>query len=91
MNCERDLRDEDSDKAVDLIVAIPKARTNPGMLALLAAGALEDVTGMETIDWIEREAAANKRFHDLLRGVWYCRASDGLKARLDTLVAANRR
>ena len=34
---------------------------------------------------IEREAAANKRFHDLLGGVWYYRASDELKARLDAL------
>ena len=45
---------------------------------------------METIDRIEREAASDKRFHDLLGGVWYYRASDELKARLDTIVAGNR-
>jgi Family of unknown function (DUF6869) len=60
------------------------------MLALLAAGPLEDVISMETIDRIEREAAANKRFHDLLGGVWYYRAPDELKARLDALVRQNR-
>jgi hypothetical protein len=41
---------------------------------------------METIDRIEREAHADKRFHHLLGGVWYYRASDELKARLDALV-----
>jgi predicted transcriptional regulator len=81
MDYERDLRDEDSDKAIDLIVEILKRETNPRM----AAEALEDVISMETIDRIEREAAANKGFHDLPGGVCYCRASDELKARLDAL------
>ena len=45
---------------------------------------------METIDRIEREAAADKRFHDLLGGVWYYRAPDELRARLDALVGWNR-
>jgi hypothetical protein len=45
---------------------------------------------MVTIDRIEREAAADKRFHDLLGGVWYYRAADELKARLDALVGLNR-
>ena len=48
------------------------------LLSLLAAGPLEDVISMETIDRIEREAAADKRFHDLLGGVWYFRAPDEL-------------
>jgi hypothetical protein len=80
----------DPDKAIDLIVEISKIETNPVMLSLLAAGLLEDVISMETIDRIEREAAVNKRFHDLLGGVWYYRASDELKARLDALVGQNR-
>ena len=91
MNSEWDLRNVDSDKAIDLIVEIPKLETNPGMLALLAAGALEDVISVGTIDRIDREAAAKKRFHDLRGGVWYYRASGELKARLDGLVGANRR
>ena len=61
------------------------------MLSLLAAGPLEDVISMETIDRIEREASVIKRFHDLLGGVWYYRAPDELKARLDALVGQNRR
>jgi hypothetical protein len=49
-------------------------------------GALEDVISMETIDRIEREAKTNKRFHDLIGGVWYYRASDALKTRRDALI-----
>jgi hypothetical protein len=90
MDYERDLREEYPDKAIDLIVEILKIETNPVLLALLAAGPLEDVISMETIDRIEREASTNKRFHDLLGGVWYYRAPDELKARLDALVGQNR-
>jgi hypothetical protein len=90
MDYERDLREEDPDKAIDLIVEILKLETNPVMLSMLAAGPLEDVISMETIDRIEREAAADKRFRDLLGGVWYYRAPDELKARLDALVGQNR-
>lgn len=90
MDYERELREEDPDGAIDLIVEILKIETNPVMLSLLAAGPLEDVISMETIDRIEREAASNKRFHDLLGGVWYYRAGDELKARLDALIADNR-
>ena len=56
------------------------------LLSMLAAGPLEDVISMRTIDRIEREAAANKRFRDLLGGVWYFRAPEELKARLDALI-----
>lgn len=90
MDYERDLREEDPGRAIDLIIEILRIETNPALLSLLAAGPLEDVISMETIDRIEREAAANKRFHDLLGGVWYYRASDELKARLDALVGDNR-
>jgi hypothetical protein len=90
MDYERDLREEDPDKAIDLILAILKIETNPVLLSLLAAGPLEDVISMETIDRVEREAAANKRFHDLLGGVWYYRAPTELKARLDALIGQNR-
>jgi hypothetical protein len=90
MDYERDLREEDPDKAIDLILEILKIETNPVLLSLLAAGPLEDVISMETIDRIEREAAANKRFHDLLGGVWYYRAPAELKVRLDALVGQNR-
>jgi hypothetical protein len=90
MDYERDMREENADKAIDLIVEILKIETNPVLLSLLSAGPLEDVISMETIDRIEREASVNKRFHDLLGGVWYYRASDELKARLDALVGDSR-
>ena len=86
MDFERDLREEDPDRAIDLILQILDIETNPVLLSMLAAGSLEDVISMNTIDRIEREAAANKRFHDLLGGVWYFRAPDELKARLDALI-----
>jgi hypothetical protein len=90
MDYVRDLREEDPDKAIDLIVEILKIETNPVMLSLLAAGLLEDVISMETIDRVEREASVNQRFHGLLGGVWYYRVPDELKARLDALVGQNR-
>jgi hypothetical protein len=90
MDYEGELREEDPDKAIDLIVEILKIETNPVLLSLLAAGPLEDVISMETIDRIEREASTNKRFHELLGGVWYYRAPDELKGRLDALVGDNR-
>ena len=89
MEYERDLREEDPDKAIDLILEILKLETNPVLLSLLAAAPLEDVISMATIDRIEREASKNKRFQKLLGGVWYYRASDELKARLDALVGEN--
>jgi hypothetical protein len=91
MDHERDLREEDPDKAIDLILQILEIETNPVLLSVLAAGPLEDVISRRTIDRIERAAAANKRFHDLLGGVWYYRASDELKARLDVLIGPVRR
>ena len=69
-----------------LIVEILEIESNPALLSLLAAGPLDDLISMETIDRIEREASANRRFRDLLGGVWYYRASDEPKARLDALV-----
>jgi hypothetical protein len=88
---ERYLREENPDKAIDLIVEILSIETNLTLLSLLAAGPLEDVISMATIDRIEREASANPQFHNALGGVDYDRASDELKARLDALFGLNRR
>ena len=71
---------------LDMILEVLKVETNERMLGYLAAGPLEDVIGMNTIDRVEREAAANERFQRLLGGVWYYRAPDELKARLDALI-----
>ena len=83
---ESDLKDEDPDKMFDLILEILKIETNPMVLSLLAAGPLEDIIGMETIDRVEREAAANDRFHDLLGGVWYSSAPQEIQTRLDAIL-----
>ncbi|WP_448034579.1 DUF6869 domain-containing protein [Bradyrhizobium liaoningense] len=90
MDFERDLREDDPDRMIDLILEILKIEANPVLLSLLAAGPLEDVISAGTIDRIEREARVNERFRDLLGGVWYYRASDELKTRLDALVGESR-
>ncbi|MGY8632537.1 hypothetical protein RAD15_08570 [Bradyrhizobium sp. 14AA] len=90
MDFERDLREDDPDGIIDLILEILKIESNPVLLSLLAAGPLEDVIGIATIDRIEREARINERFRDLLGGVWYYRSSDEVKARLDALIAESR-
>jgi hypothetical protein len=90
MDFERDLREDDPDRMIDLILEILKIESNPVLLSLLAAGPLEDVISVGTIDRIEREARADARFRDLLGGVWYYRAPDELKARLDALVGEGR-
>ena len=90
MDFERDLREDDPDRAIDLILEILDIETNPVLLSMLAAGPLEDVISMNSIDRIEREAGADTRFRDLLGGVWYLRAPEELKARLDALIGENR-
>ncbi|OAF19008.1 MULTISPECIES: DUF6869 domain-containing protein [Bradyrhizobium] len=90
MDFERDLREDDPDRMIDLILEILRIESNPVLLSLLAAGPLEDVISLATIDRIEREACVNTRFRDLLGGVWYYRASDELKSRLDALVGQER-
>ncbi len=91
MDFERDLREDDPDRMIDLILEILAIERNPALLSLLAAGPLEDVISTATIDRIEREAHANTRFHDLLGGVWYYRASEEVKVRLDALIGDARR
>jgi hypothetical protein len=91
MDFERDLHEDDPDGMIDLILQILKIESNPVLLSLLAAGPLEDVISVVTIDRIEHEALAGARFRDLLGGGWYYRALDELKARLDALVRQSRR
>jgi uncharacterized protein DUF6869 len=83
---QRELIEYDPDSAVDLVVAVLKTETNPFLLSVLAAGLLEDVIDMPVIDRIEREAAADPRFLALLRGVWYARKPDEVRARLDAIL-----
>jgi uncharacterized protein DUF6869 len=83
---QRELIEYDPDSALDLVVAVLKVETNPFLLSVLAAGLLEDVIDMPVIDRIEREAAADPRFLELLGGVWYSRKPDDVKARLDAII-----
>ncbi len=83
---ESDLRAEDPDRALAIILEVLKIEANPNMLSYLAAGPLEDLITLDTIDMIEAEAAKNERFRWLLGGVWYYTAPDELKARLDAIL-----
>jgi hypothetical protein len=83
---ESDLRAENPERALAIILEVLKIETNPNMLSYLAAGPLEDLITLETIDMIEAEAARNERFRWLLGGVWYSTAPDELKARLDAII-----
>lgn len=86
MDYERDLVRDDPGAVIDLVIEILKIETSPEMLSLLAAGLVEDIIAYETIERIEREAAVNERFRDLLGGVWYANKGAELKARLDAIV-----
>jgi hypothetical protein len=83
---ETELKNEDPHKMLDVILEVLKIETNPRVLGLLAAGPLEDIVGYQTIDRIEREAAANDRFHDLLGGVWYSTEPPEIQKRLDAIL-----
>jgi len=83
---QRELIEYDPDSALDLVIAVLKIETNPFLLSVLAAGLLEDVIDMPVIDRVEREAAADPRFLALLRGVWYSRKPDEVRARLDAIL-----
>lgn len=83
---ENDLRADDPERALAVILEVLKLETNPNMLSYLAAGPLEDLISMDTIDLIEAEAARNPQFKSLLGGVWYYSAPEELKARLDAII-----
>jgi hypothetical protein len=83
---ESELRSEDPEHALAIILEILKIEANANMLSYLAAGPLEDLITLDTIDMIEAEAAANEHFKWLLGGVWYYTAPDELKARLDAII-----
>jgi hypothetical protein len=83
---EDDLLGHEPDRTLDAILEILRIETDEELLGLLAATLLECVISFETIDRIEREAAANDKFRWLLGGVWYWTEPDELKARLDAIV-----
>lgn len=85
---ERELLERQPDRALDLVLAVLEIETDPNLLSLLASGLLESLIGPDTIDRVEREAAADGRFRELLGGVWYHNEPDELKRRLDAIVNA---
>ena len=83
---ESELREENPECALAIILEVLSLETNGQMLSYLAAGPLEDLISMNTIDMIEAEAGRNEKFKMLLGGVWYNTAPDELKARLDSII-----
>jgi hypothetical protein len=88
---ERDLVERDRERALDLVLAVLARDPDPRLLPYLATGLVEDTIGPDTIERIEREAAANPAFRALLTGVWCAHARDGLRARLDAVTGRVRR
>lgn len=86
MQFERELIERHPDAAIDLVLEVLQIETSPQLLSVLAAGLVEEVIDLATIDRIEREAAGNERFRDLLGWVWYFDQPPELRARLDAIV-----
>ena len=84
---ERDLREDNPDRALDLILAVLLIESNPVVLSVLAAGPLEDLISMAMMDRFEGEAATNPQFKELLGGVWYSRQSEEIQSRLNAILA----
>ena len=83
------LQRDDPDAVLDVILEILKIETDVAVLSFLAAGPLEDLVSDRTIDRIEREAQADEKFRELLRGVWYWNEDHELKRRLDAITGLN--
>ena len=83
---EDDLKANDPDRLLDLVLEILRIERHPAVLSFLAAGPLEDLVSVDTIERIEREATASEAFCALLGGVWYYNVQPELKARLDAII-----
>jgi len=83
MEFERRLIERNPDAAIDLVLEILRIETSPQMLSVLAAGLVEDVISRDTIGRIEREAAANERFRELLGWVWCSDHGAELRTRVE--------
>jgi hypothetical protein len=83
---EYDLKNGDPDRLFDLVMEILRIEQNPCVLSFLAAGPLENIVSLDTIERIEREAAESEAFCSLLGGVWYYNVQPELKSRLDAIV-----
>jgi hypothetical protein len=87
-----ELAREDPQRALALAVEIARIEEHPGMLAILAAGLLEDLLvahGPDVIDAVEAEARGDDaRFRLLLSGVWISRVDPAVAERLAALTAS---
>jgi hypothetical protein len=81
-----ELANNDAMKALELVKAIVAIEDNPNVLALLAAGMLEDLLPPDDgpiIDAVVAEAEDNERFRHLLGGVWFYSLSPAVAERLE--------
>jgi hypothetical protein len=77
---------EDPFKALALVKAVLAIEDNPNVIALLAAGMLEDLIPPEdgpVVDAVVAEAERDPRFRHLLGGVWFSSMSPTVTERLE--------
>jgi hypothetical protein len=73
-------------EALELVKAVLLIEDNPKVLAVLAAGMLEDLIPAEegpVVDAVVAEAECNPRFRHLLGGVWFSGMSQAVTERLE--------
>jgi Family of unknown function (DUF6869) len=81
------------DRALDLVFAVLACEQDKPTVMLLNDKlmlSLMFARGPEVIDRVEAEARDNAKLRWLLGGVWYFRAPEELRARLDALIGENR-
>jgi hypothetical protein len=86
-----ELLEEDRAEAWDLVRALVNAAPSHEVLAVVAAGPVEDfilLQAPESVDLIEQEARANPKFRQALRGVWIMRLAKERPDLFDRVEAA---
>jgi hypothetical protein len=86
-----ELLEEDRAEAWDLVRALVNAAASDEVLAVVAAGPVEDfilLQAPESVDLIEQEARANPKFQQALRGVWIMRLAKERPDLFDRVEAA---
>jgi hypothetical protein len=86
-----ELLEEDRAEAWDLVRALVNAAPSDDVLAVVAAGPVEDfilLQAPESVDLIEQEARANPKFQQALRGVWIMRLAKERPDLFDRVEAA---
>ena len=76
------------DELFDFILSVLEKDPPDAVVAVLAAGPLEELiscSGGDYIDRIEREAARNSKFRHLLGGVWKASTADPVWSRIEAV------